>query len=241
MSLDDCYQVNAGQALLIPGGGTGNNGQCAQWADTVLHDVFGYDYIYTPAALDWYLNAEELGLTRYFDRVNDRTIKKGDFIIFGSGVGSMYGHIDAAAQDGTYSSFVAYDSNWGGKAYYNSEGYPILHTVNHNDRYNQYIIGVLRLKDQGDDMSKQSLTDAEARRLLSLSTLLAQPGTLPDRQPTKQEVENLIGRELIDACDQLMTYTPWQQNWNKVKHYDIDVNGDAGVKPYTGPQLFTKG
>lgn len=149
MTLEECYQQNEGQALLVPGGGAGNNGQCAQWADTVLHDVYGFPYVYTPGAIDWYLNAEQLGLAQYFDRVSDGSIKKGDFVIYGTGVGSIYGHIDVAAADGSFSAYAGYDSNWGGKAFRNSQGYPILHIVNHSDSYNQYILGVLRLKSPG--------------------------------------------------------------------------------------------
>lgn len=159
MTLLECYKRNEGQAILIPGGGAGNNGQCAQWADTVLHDVYGYAYVYTPGAIDWYIDAEALGLTRYFDRVSDGTIKTGDFVIFGSGVGSIYGHIDVAAQDGSFSSYVGYDSNWGGKAFYNAQGYPVLHTVNHNDSYNQYILGVLRLKGGNNTVSAANIND----------------------------------------------------------------------------------
>lgn len=155
MTLAECYQQNQGQALLVPGGGVGNEGQCAQWADTVLHDVYGQPYVYTPGAIDWYLNAEALGLTQTFDRVSDGSIKKGDFVIYNTGVGSEYGHIDLAAEDGTFGAYVGYDSNWG--KVYNSKGQPILHTVNHADRYNAYILGVLRLKAQapkGDIMQR---------------------------------------------------------------------------------------
>lgn len=162
MTLDQSYQAHQGQAILIPGGGTGNNGQCAQWADTVLHEVYGLPYIYTPGAIDWYLKTEQLGLSQKFDRVSDGSIKKGDFVVYGTGVGSEFGHIDVAAQDGTFKDYVGYDSNWGGKAFYNAQGFPILHTVHHNDSYNRFILGVLRLKG-GTDMP---LTAAQLDKLI---------------------------------------------------------------------------
>lgn len=68
-----------------------------------------------------------------------------------------------------------------------------------------------------------NVTDAGAKALLTLSTLMAVDGSDPDRQPTQQEVENLIGRNLVDACNSLTSTSPWGNNWNKVKHYDEDV------------------
>lgn len=153
MPLDDVYKKYEGQSILIPGGGKGNNGQCVQWADAVLNEVYGLPYVYTPAALDWWYKADQLGLTQYFDKIPRSTpIKKGDFVIYDNigrnPAGGFFGHIDVAAQDGTIQDFTAYDSNWGGTAYY-KDGYPVLHTVRHNDVYNQYIVGYLRRKAGG--------------------------------------------------------------------------------------------
>src|SRR5437868_3199712 len=111
MTLDQCFQLNQGKSLLIPGGGSGNEGQCVQWADTVLHDVYGFDY-HWGNAIDWWNSPGEL--LDHFYKVTDGSIKKGDFVIFNTNVGSVYGHIDVAMQDGTTANFQGADSNWGG-------------------------------------------------------------------------------------------------------------------------------
>lgn len=144
MTLDDCYQQNQGKALLIPGGGAGNEGQCVQWADTVLHDVYGFPY-HWGNAIDWWRNPSEL--LDHFDQITDGSIKKGDIVIFNEKTGSVYGHIDVAAQDGTTQDFQGYDSNWGGNK--------TVHTVHHIG--SQYVVGSLRLK--GEDMSLQADLD----------------------------------------------------------------------------------
>jgi hypothetical protein len=74
----------------------------------------------------------------------------------------------------------------------------------------------------------EMVDDATARAMLTATTLLAQNGDTPDRQPTKEEVENLIGRTPLDALKQVMTYEPWKHNLAKVKYYDHDVNNSGG-------------
>lgn len=90
----------------------------------------------------------------------------------------------------------------------------------------------------GNDMT---VDDAGARALLTLSTLMALPGLAADRQPTMQEVQNLIGRDLVDAVNSLTSTAPWGANWNMVKHYDEDVAhaGSGNYEPVT-EQLFRK-
>lgn len=86
----------------------------------------------------------------------------------------------------------------------------------------------------GDDMT---VDDALARRLYTLSTLMAQPGIAPDRQPTTKEITDAVGRDAVAFCDYLINTVPWGMNWNKVKHYD-ENSGD--FTPYTGEELFIK-
>lgn len=76
---------------------------------------------------------------------------------------------------------------------------------------------------EGEDM----VDDAGARLILSSSMFLAQNGDTPDRQPTKEEVENLIGRTYADALTQVMSYQPWKNNYAKVKYYDADTQAKA--------------
>lgn len=144
--LDQEYQKYQGQAVLAPGGGAGNNGQCEQWFDLVLHDVYGQPYFYSQAAYQIWTNPGVL--TNNFDRIPyspSMVIQKGDFVIYSQNIGEGNGHVDVAAQNGIGSNYVGYDSNWGGKK--NSAGYPILWEVTHNDSYNQFIYGVLRFKE----------------------------------------------------------------------------------------------
>lgn len=81
--------------------------------------------------------------------------------------------------------------------------------------------------EEGDDMI---IDDALARRLLTLSTLLAQDGNAPDRQPTTQEIQDAVGRDAVAYCDYLMSTVPWGNNWNKVKHYNEDVANTGGFE-----------
>lgn len=147
MNLRACYLKHQGTSVLIPGGGAGNEGQCAQWADTVLKEVHGQPYVYTPAALDWWTKFDTFPqLKRNFVKVHaGQPIKTGDFIIYDGRVGSVYGHVDVAASNGTIKNFAAYDSNWGGKRDPKT-GFPILHNVQHNDSFNNYIVGYIRKK-----------------------------------------------------------------------------------------------
>lgn len=227
MTLDEAFQQNKGTAILIPDGGAGNNGQCAQWSSYVWHNVYDFPYFYTPNASDWFYKAATLGITQHFNvipRAQVTAIPKGAFVVYGPlSATDAPGHIDVCSRDGgKLSDFWAYDSNWSAATFHDANGYPTLHEVHHNDNFNAKIIGILVLKENNMD-ANGNVTDTGARALLTLSTLMAQPGLAPDRQPTIQEVENLIGRNLVDAVNSLTSTAPWGGNWNKVKHYDEDV------------------
>jgi hypothetical protein len=138
------HQKYVGQSLSydnIPA----NRGQCVQWAEYVLTDS-QYGYGLQPFygnAIDWWNNFGGV-LAKNFDKITDGSIKAGDFVIFNQLVGSVYGHIDMALQDGTIDNFLGADSNWGGNL--------TVHQVQHVGR--QYVIGSLRLK--GGAMNKLS-------------------------------------------------------------------------------------
>ncbi len=242
MTADNWYQQNKGKSILVPGGGAGNEGQCVQAWDSYIHDVQGVPYFYTPAASDLWFHFTQLGLDKYFTQIiKGSPVQAGDSVIYDSRVGATQGHVDNCSRSGGAQDFWAYDSNWG---HVNDPitGYPVLHEVHHNDYLNNYILGYLRLKGGNVDNVNY---DALVRRILSVSTLMAQPGNAPDRQPTQAEMEDGIARARIDTVayiDNLLGTAPWGANWNKVKHYDEDVKNAAstGYTPYTGPQLFTK-
>lgn len=125
-----------------------NFGQCVQAVDSYLIQVFSLPEHYGNA-IDWWSNPGDL--LHNFDKITDGSIKAGDFIVYDARVGSVFGHIDVAAQDGTIPDFVTYDSNWDAKHFHDSNGYPTLHEVHHNDIYNTYILGSLRRKGSNMD------------------------------------------------------------------------------------------
>lgn len=132
ISLDVWYQNNKG-ASLSADGVEANRGQCVQAMDFVLNQVFGLPYHYGNA-IDWFNSPGEL--LNNFRKINYSPglyPLKGDFVIFNSGVGSKFGHIDACAADGNPVNYTGYDSNWGGDK--------TVHAVAHNYAY---VVGFLR-------------------------------------------------------------------------------------------------
>ncbi len=129
-----------------------NRGQCVQWVEYVLTDnQVGYGLApFWGNAIDWW-NGFSGVLAANFDRIpypNNGYPKAGDIVIWGAGVGSVYGHIDLCVADGDASGFQGYDSNWNGKT---------VHAVAHN--YNA-VIGYLRPKGSVvDDMVSPSEAD----------------------------------------------------------------------------------
>jgi hypothetical protein len=148
MTLQEAFGANQGTAILVPGGGAGNNGQCAQWADYALNNVYGFPYLYTPAAKDWWYNFDSFPqLANNFVKITDGSIKAGDFVIFDPLSGQdPQGHIDVASHDGSATDFWAYDSNWNAGAFHDSQGFPSLHEVHHTGVLNTKVLGSLRLK-----------------------------------------------------------------------------------------------
>lgn len=226
---DELYQQYKGTSIPSFDGNSADNGQCEQWYLMVRTQRDGLGVISGNAIDRWYTQEPE-----YYDYIPFGLgvyPKKDDYVVWGTGVGSQYGHVDVCALDGSVTGFLGYDSNWG--------DVPILKTVTHN--YGYGILGYVRIKEnaaRGDDMT---VDDTLARRLLSLSTLMAQPGTAPDRQPTQAEVQNLIGRDAVQACDSLMSTSPWGDNWNKVKHYDEDVKNAGGNATILKPGKYQVG
>lgn len=145
ISLADCYQQHEGAAVSYDGTQE-NKGQCAQWSGIVWRDVYGGAEFFVPYAVDWWTEFDSTPLPTLLYKVTDNSVKRGDFVVYGTGLG-VAGHIDVAAQDGTLQDYIGYDSNWGGAAFHDKDGYPILHTVHHADQYNQYILGALRPKE----------------------------------------------------------------------------------------------
>lgn len=134
MTLDECYAKYQGQTLSFDGV-PANAGQCVQWVEYPLTEVYNQS-AHWANAIDWWKNPGEL--LNFFDKITDGSIKKGDIVIFNEKVGSVYGHIDVAMQDGTTDSFQGADSNWGGNK--------TVHLVQHSG--SQYVLGALRPKGE---------------------------------------------------------------------------------------------
>lgn len=134
MTLEQCYQTHEGESIDFDGTGQ-NNGQCVQWADTVLTQVYAQTALYANA-IDWWENSQLDSAFDFIPYTEGIYPVYGDFVIWGSGVGSKYGHIDLAANDGDAGGFAGYDSNW--------EDIPTLRTIEHN--YDYGILGYIRLK-----------------------------------------------------------------------------------------------
>lgn len=137
------FSANKGKALLVPGQPSYLAGQCEQAVDCYIHDALGLPYVYTPNAHDFWDSFNSLPvLNQNFDKVTDQFLV-GDIVIYASNLPGSHGsgHIDICAAPGSKSSYLGYDSNWGGDL--------TLHQVAHTGSPNTYILGSLRLK--GDE------------------------------------------------------------------------------------------
>lgn len=124
------------------------------------------------------------------------------------GLKDNYGHINVRLRDGTVWS--------DGKIYPNLDAYLANHSpkfVGWGESINDYKI----LEEE------EVVDDAGARDILTNSMILTQPGSAPDRQPTAEEITDLVGKSYIQAMRDVRTWGPWGAAWNKVKHYDEDV------------------
>lgn len=184
-SIQDVYNKYQGQSLLVPGADPSDAGQCVQAADYFIHEAFGLPYVWLNAIDFW--NNPDANLKANFDFIPyspTMPIKIGDFVIYGSGVGSVYGHISTAIQDGVGSNYVGGDSNWAHNL--------TLHTQPHNDSYNQYILGILRLKsNNGEDMVTDPIT-----------TLAYQIAF--NRSPAQGELDTWRGKPVADLLTSLL-------------------------------------
>lgn len=89
----------------------------------------------------------------------------------------------------------------------------------------------------GETDMADKVDDAAARQLLRDYGVTS--GSEPDRQPTLEEVKNLIGRTYPDAMAQLRSYQPYSNMMAKYKYYDNDVKTayDKGVADGTGKKF----
>lgn len=113
--------------------------QCVDLAKMYLDKVFEIKPKAWGNAKDYYENFNNLPLKSSFTRIANTANfvpKKGDIVVWGTGLGNKYGHIAIATGEGNTSQFYSYDLNWGSK---------VVHKVLHN--YKGFL-GVLRPNDQ---------------------------------------------------------------------------------------------
>lgn len=113
--------------------------QCVDLAKMYLDKVFGIKPGAFGNAKDYYENFNKLPIKTSFTRIANTANfvpKKGDIVVWGTGLGNKYGHIAIATGEGNTSQFYSYDLNWGSK---------VVHKVLHN--YKGFL-GVLRPNNQ---------------------------------------------------------------------------------------------
>lgn len=217
MSVTEWYNSRKGQSLLVPGADPADRGQCVQAADYGLNEIYGLAYVWANAVDWWSLPGSLAG---NFDQISDGSVKQGDFVIYSEGL-VKYGHIDIAAQDGSTSDYTGYDSNWGGNK--------TLHEVRHNDpRYNQYILGVLRLKGGNYMPTKptpQQVDEAYLKHNLNADGTAA-PATQADRDYYSTQPIEVLYAVLLDHETDLVHKLVDQSQAGKVtlKPGDYHVN-----------------
>jgi hypothetical protein len=140
MTLDQLYNQYKGETIpasLVGDSNASDDGQCFIWFDLVLNRVYGQPYFHATGAIDiWETPGVLLNTFKAIPYSPAMQIVVGDIVVYGTGVGSKFGHVSIAAQNGVGSSYVGYDSNWGDSK--------ILQQIIHNDRFNATILGVLR-------------------------------------------------------------------------------------------------
>lgn len=191
MTVDQWYNSRQGQSLLVPGAAEADRGQCVQAADYALNEIYGLAYVWANA-IDWWNSAQVL---QNFDQITDGSVKKGDFVIFNSNVGSVYGHVDLAMADGTIDNLTGADSNWGGNK--------TVHLVNHVGR--QYVVGSLRLK--GSQVSNM-INDADIAQIRIIMS----------------EVEGWNGNDIHSGKDDAQIKAAWVgQKWTDFIYHSWSV------------------
>lgn len=201
MTLDTWIPTVEGKTLDFDGLAQ-DAGQCVQLVSFYLKDVLGAPVFYTNA-IDWWLKFDGSPLVPNFDKANGPP-KKGDLVIFGAGVGSVFGHIDICIQDGNPGGFLGFDSNWGGNK--------TAHKVQHNL---QYILGNLRPK--GGDMP----TEAEVRSVFKAYNAV---GLSPDGGPgvpSSKQVQDYTSSPWIRLVQDMLNYVEGRDTVNAGDMHNI--------------------
>lgn len=200
-----------------------------QAADYALNEVYGQPYVWANAIDCWRSFSSFPQLVNNFNQVSDGSVKKGDFVIFNEKVGSVYGHIDLAMQDGSTASYQGADSNWGGNK--------TLHLVQHTNA--SYIIGSLRPK--GATIVDNDIITNDDLDILRIIYACIQDGARFDATINQHANDAFLQKNLTGslkkAIRNMFANSQSQANWTKIQKA---LANPGDVVPYSGPQLYVK-
>lgn len=208
MDLTALYNQYQGTSIASFDGNPANNGQCEQWALMVRTKREGLPIRYGNA-IDWWTDrGDDVNTYDYIAFAPGVYPQSGDYVVWGSGVGSSAGHIDLCAVSGTASGFTGYDSNW--------EDIPKLTIIQHN--YEFGILGYIRLK--GEDMADdQQVQELQSEVDLARSQAVSENQTI-DSLTTELTAERAGYQALVTSAQAIADAVG-------VAHGDSDVDQEA--------------
>ncbi len=212
MTPDSYFTPLNGQSLLYPGQAEKYRGQCVQPVQMWLKATGTEPPVYQ-YAYQYY----DKGIPGYTKIPAGGPIKTGDIVVWGKNYAASKGagHIDVATQDGTLQDFYAWDSNW---------ITPLkLGRWHHNSSSNQYIVGYLR-KEGDMPATRQDIINA-------YNGVMAY-------NPSEAEIQSYLAshKDRGQVWQEIYDYAVHE----KKDYFAYKAAHDAGVVPYSGPQLFIK-
>lgn len=180
MDLDELFSQWQGQTIpasLVGDSDASDNGQCFIWFDLVLNKVYGQPFFHASGAIDiWETPGVLKNSFTLIPYSPNMSVPKGAIVVYGTGVGSQFGHVSVAAENGIGSDYVGYDSNWGDSKK--------LEQITHNDKFNATILGILVFEEE--DVKPTS------------DEVAAFYQAVAGRQPTESELETAVGLQWPD-------------------------------------------
>lgn len=189
-----------------------NAGQCAQLVCEWWLEGYGFRCPLVPAAKDLWTNPTVLA---NFSQLTLGDAQPGDVIVWNASAAinsPVFGHTDIFIGF-TNGGFNGWDSNWGNVT--NAQGQPIAHQVTHTS---VAVFGALRWKG-----ASMNYTNEQENQMV-LNATGAAPGAGYSYK--------FAGKPITE--DSLNKFLQYQAQL--VAQY----GGESNVKPYSGPQLYTK-
>lgn len=218
MTLDQWIPAVKGQSLNFDGV-PADTGQCVQLVAIYCRDVLKVPVLYGNA-IDWFNKYSGSTLEPNFDRhyIQESYPQKGDIVIWGTGVGSPYGHIDVCISDGNAGGFLGFDQNWAGDK--------TAHQVQHT---NQFVLGFLKFKKGAKMTHDQNIELARYYRLLAGESVEEANSHVED-DARHMDADPLYGLALVKQ----LYNGEWQTLANDATRFrkgvtDVVVNGQKFV------------